>query len=499
MGHVIQWLEQFFATVPLPLMEVWGRFAYIVGFGLMVAAFSGLTFQPGGQWGLGMQRQAWDAKALLSMILTFALVLGTGYAGSFIVLVPGAQTFESLKDLSVFLCVVLLGYPALLIVPFAYGLSDLAEGVPPSYLLDWLPGYFINPACFWVAAQVIGKQPDFRLGRTWLRYLAFVLIFMCIEPVLWGYICSPQFTPEISFRNITPALFFTTGITWLIAPPVMLAALPLARRLRLFWAEIPGHVKERVIGQTFWCWESGKGFTHDDATASRPGVPIRMAIVMPFVAMVLLMVALSGYFVLRSAETDANKLAGRLHEEIAQNILLKLDGVLTQVSMNRAHGAAVIDEMLQHLPIARDGRAFVVDAQWRLLGSSLMSRPSIVQASARPGPAAHLASAMEAGDDVVRHAIMALKPHLDGKGRLATSVQYRFDLITAKPLMRETWLAQATPYRDAADPHLGWTVVTVMPSAYYLEGVREGNSQAAAVSAWALALALSIARCSSRT
>jgi two-component system, sensor histidine kinase and response regulator len=90
--------------------------------------------------------------------------------GPAIVLVPGAQTFESLKDLVVLLCIVLFGYPALITVPFAYGLSDLLEGVPPNFLMDWLPGYFINPACFWVAYQLFGKNPDFRRARTWGRH-----------------------------------------------------------------------------------------------------------------------------------------------------------------------------------------------------------------------------------------------------------------------------------------------------------------------------------------
>src|SRR6185312_2302564 len=120
--------------------------------------------------------------AFLSVPLTFVLIIASGYIGSFIVLVPGAQTFESLKDLVVMLSVVLFGYPALITIPFAYGLSDLIEGVPPEFLLGWLPGYFINPACFWIAYQFIGRCPDFRRARVWGGYLLFVAIFMLIEP-----------------------------------------------------------------------------------------------------------------------------------------------------------------------------------------------------------------------------------------------------------------------------------------------------------------------------
>ena len=213
MNAIVDAIEAGFAAIPLPLLEVWGRLAYWLGFALMILAYGRFTSRPGGRWGIGRERQTWNAHAFSAIPLTFVLIIITGYLGSFFVLVPGAQTLESLKDLVVFLCVVLFGYPALVTVPFAYGLSDLIEGVPPEFLLDWLPGYFINPACFWIAYQLLGKNPDFRRARTWAAYLGFVLIFLAIEPALWGYLCSDQFTPAISYRTVTPALFFTTGIT----------------------------------------------------------------------------------------------------------------------------------------------------------------------------------------------------------------------------------------------------------------------------------------------
>ena len=217
-------------------------------------------------------------QAFLSIPLTFVLIIASGYIGSFIVLVPGAQTFESLKDLVVLLSVVLLGYPALITVPFAYGLSDLIEGVPPEFLLAWLPGYFINPACFWIAYQFLGKNPDFRMGRTWWRYLVAAVLFMVLEPVLWGYQCSDQFPSGISYHSITPALFFTTSITWIMGPVAFLVALPLARRFGWFWAEIPGHVRERAIGSSEWTWEAGRGETPGNADAVQEGLPIRVFI-----------------------------------------------------------------------------------------------------------------------------------------------------------------------------------------------------------------------------
>ena len=139
MTTVVTWFDAIFSSIPLPLLEVWGRFAYVVGFVLAICAFGGFTFRIGERWGFGRSRQTWNEKAFLSIPLTFVLITVSGYVGSFVVLIPGAQTFELLKDLVVLLTVVLLGYPALITVPFAYGLSDLIEGVPPEFLLAWLP------------------------------------------------------------------------------------------------------------------------------------------------------------------------------------------------------------------------------------------------------------------------------------------------------------------------------------------------------------------------
>lgn len=447
--------------MPLSLLELWGRFGFLVGFALMLCAFGGFTLRPGGRWGLGRERQSWDAKALLSSLFTFVLIIVTGYIGSFIVLVPGAQTFESLKDLSVFLCIVLFGYPALIVVPFAYGLSDLAEGVPPAFLLDWLVGYFINPACFWVAHQLIGKSPDFRMGRTWLRYLAFVALFMGIEPQLWGYICADKFTPEISYRNITPALAFTTAITWLLAPLAMLAALPLARRFGMYWAEVPGRVKERLLWGKEWIWVSGRAQARggaDDVQA----VPIRMLIATPFIALMLLMVGITAYVTLRSAEDDAVKLAGRLHEEIAENINLQLDDYLdtVQATATTPPHLANINALLKSLPIARQGRAFILDRAGHLVASS------------NDWPVA----STDNTDPVAQRALEHLAQSPDRLSSLKGARQFRFDVVTAKPLSRETWLTQITAYQDRRGGHADWVVLTAMPESYYLGGIQAGNA-----------------------
>lgn len=479
MDNAIKSIEAVFATIPLSLLEVWGGFGYLLGLVLMVCAFGGFTFRPAGRWGLGRAQQTWDAKALRSVLLTFVLILGAGYVGSFIVLVPGAQTFESLKDLVVFVCIVLFGYPALIIVPFAYGLSDLIEGVPPAFLLDWLFGYFINPACFWMAYQLIGKRPDFRRSRTWGRYLIFVLAFMSIEPVLWGYICADKFTPEISYRNITPALFFTTAITWIVAPLAMLVTLPLARKVGLYWAEIPGHVRERLLGQTEWLWQAGTDAAPAGESGAGQGLPIRMFLATPFIVLVLAMVGATAYVTLLSAERSANKLAAQLHHDSSESIDLQLDDYLERSRhVDVARRLDDINRLLGQLPIAEHGRAFIVDRA----GTPIASSADPLQKAAFAG----------GNDRVMHHAVAALRRTIGDPAALTTAVQFQFDIVTAKPLSRETWLTQATPYRDRSGAG-DWVLMTAMPAAYYLEGVRVGNSRSAMVFAAALVASLLMA------
>jgi two-component system sensor histidine kinase/response regulator len=467
---IVKWLESAFAAIPLSLLEIWGRFGFLVGCILMIGAFAGMTFRPGGHWGPGRVRQSWDTQALISVVLTFVVVLATGWIGSFIVLVPGAQTFESLKDLSVFLCIVLFGYPALIIVPFAYGLSDLIEGVAPAFLVNWLVGYFINPACFWVAHQLFGKDPDFRKAGTWGWYLLFVVVFMSVEPQLWGYICAEKFTSAISFRNITPALFFTTSITWLLAPVAMLAALPLTRKFGLFWADIAGHAKERRLGQKEWIWQSGAVPSRSDVDIAGQGVPIRMFLVTPFIVLVLVMIAVTAYVTLRSAEDAANKLAGRLHEEMAENIAARLDRHLAREGGSNPSDEGELAAVLAQLPVAQDGRAFITNQSGQVIASSFATPDPVVQT---------VVATVRRGQGDLRH--------------LTAPLQFRCDIVTAKPLARETWLTQATPFRDRSGRHPDWILMTALPEAYFLEGVRTGHSHSAMVLAAALVLSLVIA------
>ncbi len=455
MSSIITALEHFFQSIPLQLLEIWGSFGFLIGLFFMICAFGGITFSPGGSFGIGRHKQIWDSKAFYAIIYTFLFVTLTGYIGSTIVLVQGAQTFESLKDLSVFICILIFGYPALLIVPFAYGLSDIVEGVPLEFIWDWIIGYFINPACFWIAHMLIGRNPDFRKLHVWVKYFLFVFIFMLIEPILWGYICADKFTAEISYRNITPALYFTTITTWLMAPFAMLLILPLSKKLRLFWADIPGHVKEKFLTSKEWFWESGKG-SYGKWRQSERSLPVRIFLVTPFVVLMLTMIGATAFFTLRSSEEAAKKLAGKLQLAITKNIQLQLD--------KSGQDLVALKTFLNAIPIATDGRAIIIDQNANIMASTSDSSDVVVKKA-------------------ISNFVQTFTPN-----SFIKSQHFSFDVVTSKPLSRESWFSYATPYEKK-----GWIIIVSIPASYYLEGVRTGKSQSAMIVAIALFLALIIA------
>jgi two-component system, sensor histidine kinase and response regulator len=448
MTAVITWLEEIFGTLPLPLLEVWGRFSYLVGFVLAICAFGGFTFRTRGRWGFGRERQTWDTRAFLSMPLTFVFIIAAGYLGSSIVLVPGAQTFESLKDLVVLLAVVLFGYPALIVVPPAYMLSDLIEGVPPEFVLGWAEGYFFWTAFVWMASQLIGRNPDFRRVRTWGGYGLFVALIMIFDPVMWGFICSGQFPSAISYRNISSALFFTLAVTWVLAPAAFLVVLPLARRYGWVLA--------------------GRGQVPDDTRAAPAGLPIRIFIFVPFIALTLVMVGATAIVALRSADDDAARLATQLHQEASANIRMQLDAYLARspATSDAGRNDALVS-LLRSQAVGTDGRAVILDDRGAMIASSAPD-----------------------GDPVVTSAVAELARHTGASGLIADETEFRFDHVTAKPLSRETWLTHAT--RDDRGGRR-WVLVTAMPEAFYLAGARIGSSRTAMVFALTLVLSLVLA------
>ena len=319
-----------------------------------------------------------------------------------------------------------------------------------------------------MAYQLIGRNPDFRQAQTWRRYGVFVVLIMLFDPVMWGFICSEKFTPTISYRNISSALAFTLSVTWLLAPVAFLVALPLARRFGWFWADIPGRVRERAIGNSEWVWESGRGEAPEKLSPVQGRLPIRIFIFAPFIALVLVMVGATAIVALQIPQTMMRRmLATRLHQAMSANIRLQLDDYLARAPPPAGvQREDALDSLLRSQAVGTNGRAVILDMAGKTIASSA-----------------------SAGDPVVANAIAALARHTGPSGLSAMATEFQFDHVTAKPLSRETWLTYATTYRDHSAGH-DWILMTAMPEAFYLAGLRKANSRSAMVLALALVLSL---------
>ena len=249
-------------------------------------------------------------------------------------LVEGAQTFESLKDLVVLVTIVLFGYPALIAVPPAYMLSDLIiEGVLPEFVLSWAEGYFFWTAFVWMAYQLIGRNPDFRLAQTWRRYALFVGLIMLLDPVMWGFICSGSKSSRRRFR-IGPSRRrcssrWPSPGWWRQSPFWSLCHSPAGsdgsgRRTR---TRQRTHARESRL-------DLGVRRRRSPGWPARFRPACRSAIFLftPFIALLLVMVGVTAVVALRSANDDAVSLATRLHVEAADNIKVRLDTYLSQAT-----------------------------------------------------------------------------------------------------------------------------------------------------------------------
>lgn len=470
MAEILVWLEFVISKIPLPILEVWGRFAFLLGSLVAIFAYTGFSFRNGKQFRISREVWTWNLKSFYFFLITFVSIFVTGYLGSSIVLIPGAQTLESLKDLSVFLCLNFFGYPALLAVPFAYGLSDLIEGVPPDFLWDWLPGYFINPTLFWISYQMIGKSPNFRNVRVWIYYLIFVVLFLALEPFLWGFLCSKQFGSEISYRTISSALVFTTGLTWILAPFVTLFLYPFVKKMGYFWAEIPFQVKEVSITEPrlVWTSTSEEWKFSDQVEEDRTGISLQLFIVAPFVCLVLVLVGITSYVTLKNAEDSAYHMVEILHKQWSKNIRLLLTELESRDG-NLFSDKIALQKLLDVSVVNTQGRVYLLDSDLSLVASvSNEPKTSLL--------------------------LETLRVELN---KQITDIRYpeinlRFPVVTKKPLSRETWNANVSRY-EVSKTGSTMFLVTLFPNSFYLSGVYSGNSESAMVFAWAILLSLILA------
>ena len=201
-------------------------------------------------------------------------------------------------------------------------------------------------------------------------------------------------------------------------------------------------------------------------------MPLHIVIGATMVSLLLALVFAVGYLTLNSATKAADQLVGRLHQEISDNINLRLDAYLEAAPRDAepAQRAADIGKLLARLPIAEQGLAMLVDADGKpITGTRAVGDPTVIEA------------------------VAGLRKRLSGRsGSLAGQADYFFLVVTAEPLSRENWLDRATRYSDKAGK-VDWVLITAMPESYYLARLREGSSQTAMLTAVALVLALLVA------
>jgi signal transduction histidine kinase/CheY-like chemotaxis protein len=489
--NLILWIDALFSGIPLPFMEIWGPVGFAIGVLLAIATYGGFIFYVNGRWCVAREHYRPDNRFIVSIALTIVLMLGGGFVGRNIWLVPGAQSLESIFDLAVFLCAVLLGYPALIAIPLGYILSDLIGGIPFQQLLVWWPGHLLISAFHWVAYSLIGQDPDFRKLRTWRRYLLFVLFFLSFYPIYWGFVCGPLsgvFPADISYTKITSSIFTTFLVTWALAPLAMLIAYPLFRRLGLYWAHIQGYVKVRPVGGRKIIWQSGRIKAGYIPETSPAGFPTRIFIAVPVVLLLIVTSGAVSYISLRSGEKAISRLAHKLQAlEIAvisgqldrfQAVPLAGHGpcryaVAHSTPLEAFHQelrATYGDDTRQVLIINREGRL--------LVGSHF---PPCVQESGIPS--------------VVRESVHVLRRQVPDLQHFIHGLSYRFDIVSAAPLSRQTWVVRVQVY--AGQPK--WLIVVLSRKSVFMEGIYKGGSQSSMVIAGVLIVTLLLGAALSET
>ncbi|WP_077033904.1 PAS domain S-box protein [Pelomonas sp. KK5] len=447
MQATIQLLESLFAGWSLGFLSAWGRLAGLVGAVLVVCAYGRLTLRSEGRWRLARDPQAWDAQAFTGMLASFALVLLAVFGDLNFPGVEGLQPLGPVRGVAVFVCIALWGYPALVGIPPASLLAHLIGGVSPDFVADWLGGYFLWPAVAWMGRRwILGAQaPDFGRWRTWAGFAPFALLALLVVPAMWGWLCADIVGPRLAYSALVPKLLVTLLAACVLAPFVMLALLPLARRLGLLPAA------GGAAGQ-----------------AAAGAMPLRMALGGSLAAMVLAVSCAVALLALRSGEQGATKLAQRLNQELSDSIDVRLADYLEDAAaIPEAERLRGMSTLLSGLSTPPGGRALVLDRQGQVLAGSVAG----------------------AGDPVATAALAALREQAPA---LREPLDFGFAVLSERPLGRESWLARATPLADKPG-RVGLVELTALPERYYLAELRAGVARAALVCAVSLSLAMLVA------
>lgn len=252
----------------------------------------------------------------------------------------------------------------------------------------------------------------------------------------------------------------------------MLVTFPVVRRFGLFWAEVPGQVKEVTLSDPQIIWKSGpKMDPFQTESDLRSGISLQLFIVTPFVCLVLVLVGFTAYITLKNAEESAFQMVEVLHRQWSKNIGLSLDRYL---SLGPSTNKEVSDDsslgkVLDDSKVNAQGRAFLLDEHLYPLASL----------SSETGKSRLL--------EIVRVELKKLGNEIN-----TSEKRFSFAVVTKKPLSRENWNAMVTIYTH---PNLKEKtyLITLFPYSFYLSGVITGNSKSAMVFAWAILLSLILA------
>ena len=239
-------------------------------------------------------------------------------------------------------------------------------------MLNWLEGYFFWTAFVWMAYQLIGRNPDFRRARTWGRYWRVRRAHHGPRPGDVGLHLLGPVHPAISYRNISSgAVLHVDGH---LAPGARGVSVRAADGPAV-WLVLGGDPRPRpgarARGRRVDLGERPRRRRRATRTWSSEGLPIRIFIFTPFIALVLVMVGVTAIVALRSADDDAARLATRLHQEASASIRARLDDYLAR-SPSRCRRAAqdALASLLRSEAIGAEGRAFILDATGAMIASS---------------------------------------------------------------------------------------------------------------------------------
>ena len=161
----------------------------------------------------------------------------------------------------------------------------------------------------------------------------------------------------------------------------------------------PGRVRERAIGSSEWTWESGRGEAREGADPVHEGLPIRIFIFTPFIALR----ARDGRRHCDCCASDRRRRRNDAGDKTSSGDVGEHSHAAGRLSRTfaaacRRRATMTLVSLLRSQAVGTNGRAFIIDKTGKLIASSA-----------------------SAGDPVVESAIAALARHTGPSGLSARS------------------------------------------------------------------------------